>query len=122
MWPHSSLKPRLCFRASSRWRVIMWYVRRRCREVAATSVANGPTLLCSPVVHGAVELAVDRQVRALIWIFRCQGLVDIYTKPRCVARMHQPIFERIRMGKDPVGLRCVLHVFLNSEIVNAEIK
>jgi hypothetical protein len=32
-----------------------------------------------PVVHGPVQLAIDRQVSSLIGVLRCQRFVDVHT-------------------------------------------
>src|SRR5260370_36307307 len=75
-----------------------------------------------PTVHGAVELAIDGQVRAAVRIIRCELLVDVHAEAGGVAGMHHFVGESVGVRKDAIGFGGVVHVFLNAEIVNAEIE
>src|SRR5215470_7661144 len=55
-------------------------------------------------------------------MFLGERFVYIDTNAGSLAGMHVAISERIRMREDLVRLRRVLHVFLNSKIVHAEIE
>jgi len=73
-------------------------------------------------MHCSIQLAVHRQICPLIWIFRRQLFVDVHTNPGRISGMHRSIFERIRMREHLIGFRRVRHVFLNAEVMDAEIE
>src|SRR5258708_5166965 len=76
----------------------------------------------SPRMHRSILLAVHRQVSSLVWIFRGQRFIDIHTQARGFSRMHEPVFERVRVWKYFVRVLTMPHVFLNTEIVNTEVE
>lgn len=55
-------------------------------------------------------------------MLRGEGLVDVDTEAGSFAGVHQARFEAVRMGKYFVGFSRVRHIFLNSKIMNAEVK
>ena len=73
-------------------------------------------------MHCPVELAIDRKVRAAVRIVGCEPLVDVYAKAGSVAGVHHSVGEGVGVGEDAIGFGGVVHVFLNAEIVNAEIE
>src|SRR5467141_2089582 len=75
-----------------------------------------------PTVHGAVELAIDGQVRAAVRIVSCELLIDVHTEAGGVAGMHHSVGKGIGMREDAIGFGGVVHVFLDAEIVDAEIE
>src|SRR5258708_39436424 len=79
-------------------------------------------LSCSPTVYRAVGSPVDRQICAFIWIVRCQGLVDVDAEARRVARVHESVLECVVVWEHAIGFLAVPHVFLNAEVVHAQIE
>src|SRR5262249_55109610 len=73
-------------------------------------------------MHGSVLLAVDRQVSAMIWILRGKSFIDLNPDAGFFTRVHVAIPEKISMWEDLVGFLGVMHVFLNAEVVDAEVK
>ena len=73
-------------------------------------------------MHRPIELAIDRQVRAPIGMLGRQGFIKIDAKAGRVARMHHSARKTVGMGKDAVRLFCVVHIFLNPKIMDAQIK
>src|SRR5262249_32172459 len=78
---------------------------------------KGPTSR-SPVVHRAVELAIDGKVGSFVRVLGGQCFVDVHAEPRFVAGVERPFGEAISVREDAVRLLRVPHVFLNSEVVN----
>src|SRR4029077_14597097 len=50
-----------------------------------------------PTVHGAVELAIDGQVRAAVRIVGCELLVDVHTEAGDVAGVHHSVGKGVRV-------------------------
>ena len=75
-----------------------------------------------PTVHRAVELAVDRQIGPCVGILRRKSFINIHAETWRVTGMHQSIRKAVRMRENSVGFFKVVHVFLNAEIVNAQIE
>src|SRR4029077_5925624 len=75
-----------------------------------------------PTVHGAVELAIDGQVRAAIRIVGCELLVDVHAEAGGIAGMHHSVGKGVGMREDAIGFGGVVHIFLNAEIMDAEIE
>src|SRR5215831_3183248 len=73
-------------------------------------------------MHRPIELAVDRQVGPAIRMPGRQLFVDINSQAGLLAGMHPAILKRIRVRKNFVGLSRVSHVFLYTEVVDAQIK
>src|SRR5882724_7542247 len=75
-----------------------------------------------PAVHGAVEFAIDGQVCAAVGVGGGDLLVDIDAEAGGVAGVHHSVGESVGVGKDAIGFVSVAHVFLDAEIVDAEIE
>src|SRR5882762_11004413 len=75
-----------------------------------------------PTMHGAVELAIDGQVCAAVRVCGGDLLVDIDAEAGGVAGVHHAVGESVGVGEDAIGFISVAHVFLNAEIVDAEIE
>src|SRR5229473_3103480 len=75
-----------------------------------------------PAVHSAIELAIDGQVGAAVRIGGGELLIDIDAEAGSVARVHHPVGKSVGVRKDAIGFVGVAHVFLNAEIVDAEIE
>src|SRR5258708_6963539 len=91
-------------------------------ESARIRHALDTRLSSSPTVYRAVGSPVDRQICALIWILRCQGLVDVDAEPRRVARVHESVLECVAVGEHAIGFLAVAHVFLYPEIMHAQVE
>src|SRR5260370_40908738 len=75
-----------------------------------------------PTVHGAVELAIDGQVRAAIGIVGGELLVNIDAEAGSITGVHHSVGTGVGVWKDAISLIGVTHVFLNAEIVTGIIK
>src|SRR5258708_23684978 len=75
-----------------------------------------------PAVHGAVELAIDGQVGAAVRIVGGELLIDVDAQAGGVAGVHHSVGEGVGMRKDAIGFGGVVQVFLNAEIVDADIE
>ena len=73
-------------------------------------------------VKRAVELAIHRQIRALIRIFLGQFLIQVDAQPRRVPRIHHAVFECVVVRKHGFHLFGMGHVFLDAEVVNGRIE
>ena len=51
-----------------------------------------------------------------------QCLVEVHTQTRGVPRVHNPLRKRVRVWEDALGLGRVMHVLLDSEVVDAQIE
>src|SRR5258708_40101990 len=91
-------------------------------ENARVRRAVDTRLSSSPTVYRAIGSPVDRQICALIWILRCQGLVDVDAEPRRVTRVHESVLKCVAVGEDALGFLAVAHVFLYAEVVHAQIE
>src|SRR5690242_1795556 len=76
----------------------------------------------SPVPHRAVELAVHRQIGALIGELGGKLLVEVHAVTRRVTGMEITVLVVVGVGKNFVGLLAVRHVFLNSEIRDGDVE
>src|SRR6266852_2174751 len=75
-----------------------------------------------PTVHRAIEFAIDWQVGPPIGILGRQRFVKIDAKAWRIAWMHHALGKSVGMRKDAVRLFCVVHIFLNPKIMDAQIK
>ena len=73
-------------------------------------------------MQGTIEFPVYRKVGTLLGILGCEFLVDVDANSGLISGMHEAVLEEIGVGKDLVGLRRVRNVFLDSEVVDAEIE
>src|ERR1700730_14257075 len=73
-------------------------------------------------MHCAVEFAIDGQVRAAIRIVGCELFVDVHAEAGRVAGIHHSVGKGVGVREDAIGFGGVVHVFLNAEIVDAEIE
>src|SRR5262245_39577605 len=89
---------------------------------ASATATRGEAVMGSPAMDGAVESARDRQVRALVGVFRGQVLVDVHTQPGRFAGLHEAGLERIGVREDGVGLRGVWHQLLDPEVVDGDVE
>src|SRR6185437_17143363 len=71
-----------------------------------------------PIGQSPVQFPGDRQVRPLVRMLGRQRLIDFHTQPRLVPWMHVPRLEPVRMRKHLVGQLRVVHVLLDSEVMN----
>src|SRR6266853_556021 len=76
----------------------------------------------SPGMKCSIDLAIHRQIRTLVRKPAGQRLVDVDAKTRFVPGMHDAVLERVRVRKHSVGLFGVAHIFLNAEVVDAQIE
>src|SRR6266511_259416 len=79
-------------------------------------------LVQPPTVNRPVSQSIHRQVCSLIRKRLSQLLVDVHTEARGIARIHCAVLERVRMREHTIRLFGVAHVFLNAEVVDAEIE
>src|SRR6516165_3478075 len=75
-----------------------------------------------PAVHGAVEFAVYGKIRPSVRVTPGEGLVDIDAEAGFVARMHHAVSEGISVWEDAIRFVGMPHIFLDSEVVNAQIE
>ena len=73
-------------------------------------------------MHGAVEFAINRQVRSAIRELGSKSFVNLYSKPRLVAGKHHSVSKSVGVRKYPIRSFRMSHVLLNSEVVNTQIK
>src|SRR6266481_2290080 len=75
-----------------------------------------------PTVHGAIEFAVDGEIRPPIWVFGRKSFIQIDAEARSVTGMHHTAGKTIGMRKDALRLFTVVHILLNPKIMDAQIK
>src|SRR5260370_3293818 len=92
-------------------------------RAARDDLANFPlTGFPLPTMHRAVEFAIDGEIGPAIGGFERQSFIKIDAETRCIARVHQALGKSVEMREYAVGFLRVPHEFLNTEIVNAQIK
>src|SRR5258708_1477710 len=95
---------------------------RTCAEASRLKAYESLRNLLLPVVHGSIELAVHGEVGPLIRELCCEGFVHIDSQTGLFSGVHPSILEIIGVRKDLVCFRCVAHVFLDAEIMNAQVE
>src|SRR5258708_40284568 len=73
-------------------------------------------------MHGFVDSAIYREIRSPVRELRRLVLVDIDSQARLLSGMHLAILKVIGVREDLVCLSRMPHVFLDAEIVHAQIK
>src|SRR5271156_1450074 len=96
--------------------------RRSTAVVECSLMPSSYRTKSSPIEQRPIQLPVNRQIRALIWIRRRQLFVDLYPKTRSVARIHVAFFKSVTMREYRIGLRSVRHVLLNAKVVDRQAK
>ena len=79
-------------------------------------------IILLPIVHSSIQLAIDWQVGSLIGILRHQRFLDVHAEASRFSRMHNSVFEGVRMRKNFISFRSMPHIFLNPEIVDTQIE
>src|SRR3546814_7359316 len=92
------------------------------RRQAVKGGSRSRSAAALPAPHGAVFQAGYGEIRGLVGVLRCEGLVDIAAVAGCLAGMQEAIVEDVGMGQDRIGLVVVAHVFLDSEVRHQEIE
>src|SRR3546814_20872598 len=92
------------------------------RRQAVKGGSRSRSAAALPAPHGAVFQAGDGEIRGLVGVLRCEGLVDIDAVAGCLAGMQEAIVQEVGRGKDRIGLVVVENVFVDSEVRNPTIE
>ena len=75
-----------------------------------------------PTVNRPVHRSIHRQIRAVVRVPARERFVDVDAKARRIAWVHDAVLEPITMRKHAIGLVRMPHVFLDAEIVDAQVE
>src|SRR5215475_11792186 len=75
-----------------------------------------------PAMHGSIQLPIHRQIGSTVGKPSGKYLINVHAQSWPVAWMHHPICEGISVRKYLFGLLAMPHVFLDPEIVHAQVK
>src|SRR5687768_16973006 len=89
---------------------------------AASTISSVSAAVGLPVPESAIELAVDRQVRALVRVLRGECFVEVDAMSGSVSRLHVPVGVRVRAREDLQRLGGVAHELLNGHVTRGHVE
>ena len=73
-------------------------------------------------MHGAIKFSIDGQIGAAVGILCRKRFIDFHAQAGSFAGMHCAFGKCIAVREDLIGFLGMMHVFLDAEIVHAEVK